>query len=132
MREDELDRLRRREMDTSSATAAKRGTLLHGNGSGIAGNKLVYVWPVDGKTYPDPLVRNAHIRYAEFEPAEKPPGHDGMQPFAWRRTGVANGAPTETVDLARVRAFRWEDKNLCASSMVTRTGTPVRMHMFRR
>ena len=79
-------------------------------GSGIVGGKLVYVWPVDGKTYPDPHVRNAQIRYAEFEPPERPASRDGMRPFVSHKTGVADGAPTEKEDLARVRAFRWEDK----------------------
>ena len=94
-------------------------------GSGIVGGKLVYVWPVDGKTYPDPHVRSAQIRYAEFEPPERPASRDGMRPFVSRETGVADGAPTEQEDLARVRAFAGRTKNRCACSAATCTGTPT-------
>ncbi len=78
--------------------------------AGVVGDRLVAVWPADGRTYADPHVRTAQLRYAEFPALKTPSAADAMRPFVSRRSGAPNAAPTEGRDLARVRAVRWDDR----------------------
>ena len=75
--------------------------------STLSGNTLFYFWPKDGRTYADPYVKSAQLQYGEFAMSDKPSASDGMLPFASKRTGVSDAAPTEREDLSRVRQARW-------------------------
>ncbi|HLJ12897.1 MAG TPA: DUF3604 domain-containing protein [Bryobacteraceae bacterium] len=75
-----------------------------------AGGKLVAFWPVDGRTYADPHLRSAQLRYADFETWDEPALAERMQAFAASGSSVPDAAPTERADLARIRAVRWGDK----------------------
>ena len=56
------------------------------SGAAMQGQSLIYFWPSDGRTYEDPHVRSAQLRYAEFPEIEKPAGaarieHDSLRTF---------------------------------------------------
>jgi hypothetical protein len=73
-------------------------------------SKLVAFWPIDGRTYADPHVRSAQLRYADFEESGEPAASERMKPFASSRSAAEDAAPTEQADLTRLRAVRWRDK----------------------
>jgi hypothetical protein len=68
-----------------------------------AGSKLVAFWPTDGRTYADPHVKSAQLRYADFEVSGEPAAPERMKPFLSSRSSAQDAAPTEKTDLARVR-----------------------------
>lgn len=71
--------------------------------------KTAVVWPTDSRSYEDPHVRTSQIRYAELSPDARRSETDAMR--APRQAALfENAAPTEQVDLARVRAARWSGK----------------------
>jgi len=77
--------------------------------SALQGGKLLYFWPVDGRTYADPHVKTAQIQFAEFATADPPAAIDNMKPFRSETLAAENAAPTEKEDMKRVRAARWHD-----------------------
>ncbi len=78
--------------------------------SALTGDELVYVWPVDGRSYADPHVKSAQLRYAEFAISDAPAAEPAMKPFVSEPSGDAGAAPTEARDLERIRAARWDDQ----------------------
>ena len=80
------------------------------SGSVLVGDKLLYLWPSDGRTFSDPHVRTAQLQYVELETNRRPAAADGMKPFQSEPIGVADAAPTEERDVERVRAVRWQDR----------------------
>lgn len=68
------------------------------------------IWPTDGRSFEDPHVRSAQLRYARFDLDAKYAREERLRPLAPSSAGFVDAAPTEAADLARVRAARWDDK----------------------
>ena len=68
------------------------------------------VWPTDGRSFEDPHVRSAQLRYARFDLDAEYAAEERLRPLSATLYGFVDAAPTEAADLERVRAARWEDK----------------------
>ena len=75
-----------------------------------AAKETIAVWPTDGRTYENPHVRSSQLRYARLELDAEYAPTERMRPLRASYEGFVDAAPTETADLANVRAARWPDK----------------------
>ena len=66
-------------------------------------DRLLVVWPTDGRTYRDPHARTSQIRYATFDPIGAPASTEAMRAFRSVPGGVEDASPTEA---ARGRSCR--------------------------
>lgn len=74
------------------------------------GDRFTAVWPTDGRTYENPHVRSAQLRYAALDLRARYAADEQLRPYQPWRGDFVDAAPTEAADLARVRAARWEAK----------------------
>ena len=75
-----------------------------------AAKETIAVWPTDGRTYENPHVRSSQLRYARLDLDAEYALTERMRPLRASYEGFVDAAPTETADLAKVRAARWPDK----------------------
>ena len=75
-----------------------------------AGGAAEAVWPTDGRSYENPHVRSAQLRFARLDTGADYASDERMRPLAASGAEVVDAAPTEAADLAKVRASRWADK----------------------
>jgi hypothetical protein len=74
------------------------------------GEKVVYVWPSDGRSYEDRHLRTAQLRYADFKFDGKMAPSERMKPFVSKPAAPGEAELAEKRDLTRVRATRWQDQ----------------------
>ena len=74
------------------------------------GDRLLAVWPTDGRTHEDPHARSSQLRYASLRLSAEYAADERLRPLEPTSEPFVNAAPTESTDLARVRAARWNDK----------------------
>ncbi len=92
------------ELPLSAGGAYAQLTLARGDGQTVA------VWPTDRRSYEDPHVRSAQVRYANLNLDARYTSDERMRPMVASDEEFVDAAPTEEADLARVRAARWADK----------------------
>ena len=72
-----------------------------------SGGRTVAVWPTDRRSYEDPHVRSAQIRYAAIDLDARFASDERMRPLVASDEDFVEAAPTEEADLARVRTTPW-------------------------
>ncbi len=92
--------------------AASTGRCYMQSGAAATSAGLLSIWPADGRSYREPYVKTAQLRYASFGSFGRPAAQERMQPLAAGDGNVAPAAPTEIADLAAVRAARWRADRL--------------------
>jgi hypothetical protein len=90
---------------------ASTGRCYMQSGAAAAKDGMMFVWPVDGRTYENPHVTTAQLRYTLL-PSFGRPAEERMQSLTVDEDAVASAAPTEAADLAAIRAARWRTDRL--------------------
>lgn len=68
------------------------------------------VWPTDGRSFEDPHVRSSQLRHARLDLSATYADEERLRPLLPARGEFVDAAPTEAMDLDRVRAARWRDR----------------------